>query len=313
MGLFAGIVDAMLRNTIIRAFDGSLADAEGLLLVEKATFDESPYSPEQVQAMFSGSAQRAWLASGDDQVVGFVAGFTTYGLRGPCWEIDVLAVHPDWTRQGLATRLIRAAAAQSRTPARQARAVVASDNLGSARAFERAGFRRAGPCELLILSTKERHAQPPSASGVTIRQAHSAQEIAPWLPQGTVLPALHEAQALSVQGQQGRLTLLLAEWDGQPAGYGELIEVQTLLYRGVWIESLAATGPRVRRALVDEAVERAFAADLDEIGMMRPKHDRSLEDTLRSAGFRSLGRFDWFTARLPLPGLASLSPTPEPG
>ncbi len=297
----------MLSNAIIRAFDGSLADAEGLLAVEKATFNETPYDSEQVQAMLTGDAQQAWLALDEGQVVGFAAAFPTYSLRGPRWEIDLLAVHPDWAGRGLATRLIRAAATQGGTLARQARAVVATDNLGSARAFARAGFRRAGTCELLILRPGEQSPRPLAASGVAIRQADSAEEVASWLPDGTMLLAPGEAQTLSGQREQGRLILLLAEWDGQPAGFAELIEVQTLLYRGVWIESLTALGQRVRRALVSEAVNRAIAAGLDEIGMMLSENDPSLGETLRKAGFRSLGLFDWFTAGLPLPGLAFVS------
>ena len=68
--------------TTIRAFDGSLADAEGLLAVERATFDESPYSAEQVRAMLTEGSQRAWLALAAGQIVGFVIAFPTYGLGG---------------------------------------------------------------------------------------------------------------------------------------------------------------------------------------------------------------------------------------
>jgi ribosomal protein S18 acetylase RimI-like enzyme len=303
--LFAGIVDRVLRNAIIRAFDGSLADAEGLLAVEKATFDESPYSAERVQAILTGGGQRAWLALGQGQVVGFVAAFATYGLRGPCWEIDLLAVHPDWTGLGLATRLIRAAAAHGRAAAGQVRAVVAADNLGSARAFTRAGFRRGGTCELLIFHPEDDSPRFWVASGVTIRQVDTPEQLAALLPETTGLALPAGAPSNSSQGEQGRMSLLLAEQDGQPAGYAEVIEVQTLLYRGVWIESLAATRQQVRRALVKEVVERAIAAGLDEIGMMVPEGDPLLGEILLAAGFRSLGRFDWLTARLPLPGLAS--------
>jgi hypothetical protein len=83
-----------------------------------------------------------------------------------------------------------------------------------------------------------------------------------------------------------------------------LIEVQTLLYRGLWIESLAASTQTVRVALVNEALNRAMSMGLDEIGMMVPAGERSLQDALLAAGFRSLEDFDWLRADLPLPGLA---------
>jgi L-amino acid N-acyltransferase YncA len=285
----------MQRKTIIRAFDGSLADAEGLLAVEKATFDETPYSAKEIQAMLTAGAQRVWLAVGEDQVIGFVTAFLTRGLRGPSWEIDLLAVTPAWTGQGVGIRLIRKAAAQGMAVARRARAVIATDNAASARAFARVGFRRAGNCDLLIYRPENNAPQPWTALGVTIGEVDTVEALAEWLPEG--------AAPLAAVG--GGTSLLLAEHQGQASGYAELLEVQTLLYEGVWIESLAASNELVRAALIHGTVNRAVAAGLDEIGMMAPEQDLPLRQTLREAGFRSLGSFDWFRADLPLPGLAS--------
>jgi ribosomal protein S18 acetylase RimI-like enzyme len=326
----------MLRTTIIRAFDGSLADAEGLLAVEKATFDVSPYTAEEVQAMLAHGPQRAWLAFGQDQVVGFVTAFSTAGLHGPCWEIDLLAVHPDWTGQGLATRLIQAAAAhrvagvpRTRAPALLSRAVVATNNPGSARAFMHAGFRRAGRCKLLIFRPGEQSSHPWLALNLTVREV-GREELAPltviaseakhrheysrWhspsaeleIASGAARPC-NDDSATNLPGQQPTQepTLLLAEGGDQQLGYAELLEVQTLLYRGIWIESLVASRQIAQAALVHEAVKRAIAADLDEVGMMVPERDHAVQETLRAADFRSLGSFDWFAAMLPLPGLAS--------
>lgn len=294
----------MAKDTIIRRFAGTLADAEGLLAVERATFDESPYSAGQVQAMLAGGAQRAWLAVNGGQVVGFVAAFPTTGLGGPCWEIDLLAVHPDWTGQQLATRLVRTAANAGREVARKTRAAVAADNAASARAFLRTGFRRAGACELFIQQIRERSPRPWTALGVTVREAASLEEAARWLPEDTALTAPARSGTQHEPQGEGPWILLLAEHQGQPAGYSELIEVQTLLYHGLWIESLSASTQEVRAALLNKARNQAMTLGLDEIGMMVPAGERSLPETLRAAGFRSLGNFDWLRADLPLPGLA---------
>jgi GNAT superfamily N-acetyltransferase len=295
----------MSRDTIIRRFAGSLAEAEGLLAVERATFDESPYSAEQVQTMLAGGTQRAWLALNGGQVIGFVVAFPTTGLRGPCWEIDLLAVHPDWTGQRLATRLVRTAATAGIGAARRARAAVAGDNAASARAFLRAGFRRAESCKLLIQQIRGLSPRPWTALGVTVREATSLEEADDWLHEDTVPPVPGGSVTGDEPQVDGNPILLLAEYNGQPAGYGELIRVQTLLYRGLWIESLAASKQTVGVALVNEALDRAITIGLDEIGMMVPEGERSLEGTLLAAGFRSLGDFDWFRADLPLPGLAA--------
>jgi ribosomal protein S18 acetylase RimI-like enzyme len=285
-------------GTAIRPFDGSLADAEGLLAVEKATFGESPYSAEQVCDMLAGGPQRAWLAVGDGSIVGFVIAFATTSLHGACWEIDFLAVLSAWRGRRLATRLIRAAASQGATIARGARAVVASDNSASERAFARAGFRRAEQCVLLICRPQEQPPPPWSAPGVTVREATGVGEVTEWLRSEGV-PGGPGARRASRD-----FTLLLAEQDGQSAGYAELIEVQTILYRGVWIESMGASTQIARAALVHSALNQAMAAGLDEVGAMVPEGDRLWQKALLEAGFRSLGDFHWFRADLPLPETA---------
>jgi len=298
-------VGHVLQDTIIRAFDGSLADAEGLLAVERATFDELPYSAEQVRAMLTGGAHCAWLALGKGRVVGFVAAFPITGLHGTCWDIDLLAVDPGWTGRGLATGLIQAAATHGTVVACQARAVVAADNFASARAFARAGFRRAQACQLLMQRLQGRSLHPWTTLGVSVHEATSIAEAMPWLPGESISLASDQPVSPQEWPERGRLTFLLAECYGRPAGYAELVEVQTLLYRGVWIESLAASDQMVQAALVHKAVNQAITAGLDEISMMVPERDRSLQDTLLATGFRSLGDFDWFTSALPLPALTS--------
>lgn len=292
----------MREAVIIRAFQDSLADAEGLLDVERATFDESPYAAHEVQAMLARGTQRAWLAMGEDRVIGFVVAFVTNSLAGPCWEIDLLAVRPDWAGRGVATRLIQAAAAYGARSAPRARAAVASNNPGSARAFTRSGFRRDALCELFIFRPEGRPPGPWTAVGMTVREACSSKEIAPLLTKGTIQPAPGEPDSA---GSPGDLTFLLAERNGQPIGYVELVQVQTLLYRGAWIESLVAATPLVSAALVHSAMTWAVRADLDEVGMMVPAPGLSLRETFHDAGFQSLGDFDWLVAELPLSGFPS--------
>jgi hypothetical protein len=104
------------------------------------------------------------------------------------------------------------------------------------------------------------------------------------------------------------VSLLVAGDEGRPAGYAELIRVQTLLYEGFWIESLAASDGEARHPLVRAAVARALSQGLDEVGAMVPAADRPLQDALADAGFDCLGDFYWMEARLPLPGLARTGP-----
>lgn len=285
----------------IRPFEGSLSEAQGILAVEQATFHESPYSADELRTMLTQGQQRAWLAMKGPDAVGFVVAFPTHGLSGPCWEIDLLAVHPAWRGHGLATALVRAATGHGAQVASRARAVVATDNPASARAFTRAGFHATeGKHELLVRrprrSVRVFEPAPPRAK----RSAGLRAEV---LPSVTVR---------EIAGPEGVEALLLqAELNGQETGLAELIEVQTLLYRGFWIESLLATSHTVRQALVRYTLERAAIKRLDEVGAMVPQQDALLKECLLSAGFSSLGNFRWFTASLSLPSASLTPPGPE--
>jgi ribosomal protein S18 acetylase RimI-like enzyme len=320
---FAGIYEAMIRE-----FNGSLADAEGLLAVEQATFDECPYTAQEVRAMLqSGSPQLAWLAIEDDtpfgrrsplreHVAGFVIAFPVSSLQGAWWEIDLVAVHPDRQGRGLGRQLIQTATAGGEGLASRSRAVVAADNRCSARAFACAGFQgEPTACTLLIRRLDERKPSPQPTPGISVHEAASAAEAAGWqvplLASWGVedLELAETAQKQNIthplpsggdksQNHRGS-TLLLAEHLGRPAGYAELIEVETLLYRGIWIESLAASSRAVRETLVYNAMNRATTAGLDEVSAMVPRENQPLRHTLLAAGFRSLGAYRWFSADLP--------------
>ena len=300
LGWFAGIVGGMAKqaDVVIRAFDGSLADAKELLAVERATFDESPYDAPQVRDMLTAGPQRAWLAVGGGRVVGFVIAFPTSGLRGLWWEIDLLAILSAWRGRRLATALIREAAAYGAGIVSQARAVVADDNQPSVRAFARAGFQiSSGRFQLLIRRLEGAPQRQGPIAGVVIREASTFAEALPWLGNSGWFSVGAASASL---GQPLGLRLLLAEEGGQPAGYAELVEVQTLLYRGVWIESLQAAHRLARQALVRAAVGRASSGGLSEVGVVVPLGKRRLQRALLSEGFRSLGGYYWLSAALPL-------------
>jgi GNAT superfamily N-acetyltransferase len=297
---------AARNRTIIRSFNGTLADAEGLLAVERSAFDDCPYDAGQVQAMLAEGTQHACLAIAEGDVVGFAIAFPTHGLLGPCWEIDLLAVLPEWQGRGLATRLIRAASGYGMAVAPRARAAVATDNRSSEQAFHRAGFQSMPEaCNLLIYRTDD---LPPgwsastphgSRDGVTVRETTG------------VVSAWEALPELPAPDERAPVRLLQAVQNGKPAGHAELIQVQTILYRGIWIESLHAPARASREALVDRAVSHAAQSGLDEIGAMVPSHEWTFKDALLARGFRSLGEFRWLVADLPLPGIAATPPTVE--
>jgi GNAT superfamily N-acetyltransferase len=277
-------------------FDGSLEDAKGLLNVERATFNECPYTARQLQVMLTRGAQRAWLALDDDEMCGFVVAFPIANLQGLWWEIDLLAVHPDWEGQGIGRELIRSAAGAGSDLGCRARAVISDRNPRSARAFAAAGFQQTpDPCSLLIYRLDGPVPRGYPVPGLAVRKASGPEEIAPLLP-GGVVPAEYSTLPAGVR----RSTLLMAEQNGRLVGYAEVIDVQTILYRGTWIESLVAPSRTVREALVYYTLGRAESKERDEVSALVSEHGRPLQHTLLAAGFRLQGEYRWFTASLPV-------------
>lgn len=297
------------ENVRIRPFRNTRADAEGVLAVERATFAESPYDADQVQALLANGRQHAWLAVDSQEVVGFVISFLSEGLHRRWWEIDLLAVLPAWRGRRLATRMIQAAAETGATQARWTRAFAADDNTASARAFGRAGFHQAPELfELLIFRTEDQAPPFRSVADISIRQATEGQELAPWLtrsPGRDDKELAGSLQPMALPGGPPSPIVLLAERNGQPVGYVELVGVETLLYRGFWIEELTASDRLVRQGLVQEVTRHAQQMGADEIGAMAPHSNGRLRTELLCTGYRSLGSYYELTAELPLPHMGA--------
>jgi hypothetical protein len=196
--------------------------------------------------------------------------------------------------------------------------VVATDNTASSRAFLRVGYQAgAGSNTLLACQAKALTAGYWPDPALPVRQAVSPAEVQAWLTSDWVerdarsaawpmsyhaslqLGPAGQLPAPAPSGDRLAFDLLVAEKDGQIAGHIELVEVQTILYRGIWIESLAALDRMARNALVHSALSRTRAAGLDEIGAMVPRSNPRLYQALTMNGFRSLGEYRWHTAEMP--------------
>ncbi|MGQ9855099.1 MAG: GNAT family N-acetyltransferase [Candidatus Oleimicrobiaceae bacterium] len=289
-----------MRAWSVRRLANSLADADGILSVEKETIGECPYTPEELLARLTAPDQRVWLAEAGSRIVGFLAGLCTPGLGNSHVEADLLAVHPAWRGKGIATALLTALRRDA-AGVPELRGAVRPANLPSSRAFARAGFRPFGEvCDLLLYRILGRVPRATPAWGGTVRrlskpeEAFQAEALAPEL----LPPAEHIYKAC----QQPSLTLLGAFTSQGLAGVIELVEVHTLLYSGLWLESAHARLGQapVLAALSAAAIELAKERDLDSVGCLVPQSQSHLRETLRREGFVPLDSYRIWKAT-PLP------------
>jgi N-acetylglutamate synthase-like GNAT family acetyltransferase len=252
----------------IRAFDGSLRDARGIVAVDRATFADCSYTAEHIVALESGVDQYAWVAEEEGQILGFVSAFATHSLAARRWEVDELAVHPAAQGRGVGAALVaRAVREGMRQPDLvEARALVAIANGASRRVFVKNGFSPGATVDLLLYRVTGRMPRPQRAEAPLVRRATSCDA-------GAIAGLLGSDVARVVTCMAGLDSLwLVAEQERTVLGCAELIHVRTLQYEGFWIESLAAAHQPdmpVALALFGAAIEEAKCRDtVDEVGYL---------------------------------------------
>lgn len=280
-----------MTKVLLRPFDGSLDMARGILAIDRATFNDCPYLPEQIVTLLTASDQRAWVAEVNGGVVGFVSAFPTYTMQAEGWEVDLLAVHPRHRRQGIGTALIKqAVGGASGSGAARARAVVALKNHASRRAFEVAGFQPLPETyHLMRCEVAGAAARTPVPGMEAIHPLASESDASGVLRLSPGLPRM--ASEVARLANMRANTLLIAKHEGCVSAFAELVQVQTLLYAGVWVEMLVASRQEEAALLVATAVERAKAEGGDEIGCLVTVRDWRLRQAFVGEGFTSEGKY----------------------
>lgn len=281
----------------VRPFDGSLEDAQGIIQIDRQTFGDCDYAPEYIVALQADPRQSAWVAAQEGHIVGFVSAFCTHSFSLDCWEIDELAVLPACQGQGIGTRLVEAAlrGGKASPGVQRTRALIATRNLASQRAFAKNGFSPEREAHLLLYEVSGRAPRPASEDGPTIRQAtpDDTQEIA----------ALTEIDPERVREQIARTdnTYLLAQHAGRILGIVELIEVRTLQYHGMWLEAIALhrSNSEVAKVLFGAAVEKAKRhPDIDLIGYVAPPQMEWLYTACVSQGYHKVDEYKVYAREL---------------
>ncbi len=117
-------------------------DAVAIARVKDSIWPEEATATTYIAEVLQQPDHHTILATNKDQVVGFVDGFMTLSAFGQRrWEVDLLGVAPTFQGQGAGTQLVQASTQAGREMgAEVARGLVATSNMGSQKAFTKAGY-----------------------------------------------------------------------------------------------------------------------------------------------------------------------------
>ena len=279
---------------VIRRARPTLADATALLSVERRTLGDSRYSAREALRVIRRPEHHAYLAVSAGKVIGFCSCFETEAAPGKCLEIDMIGTLPEHQSRGVGTRLLEYSLDEARQRCvTQARAVVALGNLGSQKAFGNAGLRpSSSPYDMLVYSVLGRVPVPFLRPGWSWHRSAEGR-FAP--------PDDYAGAKCSASGRHRNVHWIRTV--ASTVAMAEVVQVETLAYRGLWIENLLATSQGFLCTLARALVEEAKRLDLDEVGFLfeRPTARSGNDEeylTLAREGYQPVGTYRIYEARL---------------
>jgi ribosomal protein S18 acetylase RimI-like enzyme len=267
----------------VRRAHPTLAEAANVLAAERDSLHDSPYDPAEVLQVMSLPEHFVYVACGKGDVVGFCSCFETLAVSGDSsrvrLEVDLLGIVPEHRGHGLASRLIACCLEEGRRRGiRLFRALVATDNLASQGAFRRAGMGTLATDHEMLLYVLQ------------------GNDPVPYLPAEWELESEQCSPRRTVGGDRPAPVALRYTLRTRHSSVAQAVclQVQTLSYRGLWLEEIDADSVESRRLMGRAVVEQAKRLDLDEVGHLVPcggvGADVTRESLLRE-GYQSAGRY----------------------
>lgn len=116
-------------------------DADSIAGLMQLTWPDQS-SQGQIPAVIGNPDHATYVAFDGETPVGFIDGFRTCARNGTLrWEVDLLAVHPDWRAQGIGRGLVSACMQSAvHHQAVTARGLIQVENIASQCTFRSSGF-----------------------------------------------------------------------------------------------------------------------------------------------------------------------------
>ncbi len=120
-----------------------------------AVWPDNEITTNRIEGVLNDPNHSTMVFVTEGVIAGFVDGFLTISSEGTNrWELDLLAVHPDFQRRGIASTLVTSNTTIGKLMGAEiARGLVAVDNIGSQKSFAKSGYETNNVvCELMIAS-----------------------------------------------------------------------------------------------------------------------------------------------------------------
>jgi ribosomal protein S18 acetylase RimI-like enzyme len=271
----------MIKDCVIRRAEPVLDDARALLAVEHETLGDSSYSPRKVVSILDRPEHHAYLAFEGEEAVGFCSCIQTPLGEGGQLEIDILGVLSEHRCKGIGSALVAGGVHEAvARGVRRYRAVVAEDNLSSKRTFQSLGFTQIAVAEMMVYQVRGRapvEFLPPSWQW-QIRCEGRCEKAA-------------LSQAFDAHGL-GHEVHHMQDENGGPVAAAECLQVQTMAYKGFWVEGFEVLSHRATGYMARALAERAKELDVDEVGYLVPR--QGADDALIplvAAGYENVGTY----------------------
>jgi ribosomal protein S18 acetylase RimI-like enzyme len=277
MVIAQAILAAMYEPRLRRALP-TYEDARAVADIEAASLGDSDRTVGEIRQVLALPRQYVYLADDSETPVGFLATFETPAVAATRLELDMLGVLEGWRCRGIAQALIRHAMREATTRGTgRFRAVVANDNVASRRAFECCGLRATTPIRDLLTCVLPESILPAALPGGWSQEWYGYHQ--PGLHGPGPYPHLTGYETGQLRDAHGRSVATLA-----------LLRVDTVAYSGYWIEQFWATDSTVAAFAAQQAVARAQAEHLDEVGVLLPQGS-IYGGAYRTAGYDSIGEY----------------------
>ncbi|MFT5195049.1 MAG: GNAT superfamily N-acetyltransferase [Cellvibrionaceae bacterium] len=151
----------------------TLSDVPSLISLKQAVWLNESADSNLITIALQTPSHQAFIAVIEGKPAGFISCFiSTSQLGEQRWEVDLLAVHPNFRRRGLATQLVQTAIqARQATGAGESRALIAIDNKGSEMSFAKNGYTTDDQIYTLYISMSQpdgKHIKPIGAHLVQV-------------------------------------------------------------------------------------------------------------------------------------------------